>query len=163
MEEATANDDTMRKTIKSIMDTIEDELVITSTGTISREVYDYRDRIRNFYVMGSLGSSLGIGLGLALNTHQKVIVIAGDGDILMSLGTLVLMNKLRLQNLKLYIIDNNSYASTGCQPTCSDAVDFEKIADCKVFKVLAEKTNAPRIDLSPQVIKERFYNAVNSI
>ena len=149
--------------IKSIMDNIEDEFVITSTGTVSREVYNYRDRVKNFYVMGSLGASLGIGLGLALNTKQGVVVIAGDGDILMSLGTLVLMNKLKLKNLRLYIIDNNSYASTGCQPTCSDAVRFRDIAGCETLNVKAEKTSAPRIGLSPQDIKERFYRAVNSI
>ena len=153
----------MKDAVKSILDQIDDELVITSTGTVSREVFNYKDRAKNFYVMGSLGASLGIGLGLALNTEQNVVVIAGDGDILMSLGTLVLMNKLKPKNLKLYIIDNNSYASTGCQPTCSDAVDFRKIADCEVFKVRAEKADAPRISLSPQEIKERFYNAVNSI
>lgn len=137
--------------------------MIASTGTISREVFNYKDRVRNFYVMGSLGATLGIGLGLALNTEENVVVIAGDGDILMSLGTIVLMNKLKLRNLKLYIIDNNSYASTGCQSTCSDSVDFKKIADCEVVKAKPVKTNAPRIRLSPQEISERFYNAVNNL
>ncbi len=153
----------MRNAIKRILDRIGDELLITSTGTISREVFNYKDRPENFYVMGSLGATLGVGLGLALNIEKDVVVIAGDGDILMSLGTLVLMNKLKLKNLKLYIIDNNSYASTGCQPTCSDSVDFNKIADCKVLKVKSAKTDAPRISLSPQEIRERFYNAVNNI
>lgn len=153
----------MKNAVKSIMDNIKNEFVITSTGTISREVFNHKDRAKNFYVMGSLGATLGIGLGLALNTARDVVVIAGDGDTLISLGTLVLMNKLKLKNLKLYIIDNNSYAATGCQPTCSDTVDFAKIANCEVIKVRAEKTVAPRINLSPREIKERFYNAVNSI
>lgn len=145
------------------MDKISSEFVITSTGTISREVFDYKDRAKNFYVMGSMGIALGIGMGLALNTKKKVVVIAGDGEMLMSLGTLVLMNKLKLENLRLYIIDNNSYAATGCQPTCSDSVDFSKIADCEVIKVKAVKTDAPRISLSPREIRERFYNAVNNL
>ncbi len=145
------------------MDKISSEFVITSTGTISREVFNYKDRPRNFYIMGSMGAALGIGLGLALNTKKRVVVIAGDGDMLMSLGTLVLMNKLKLENLKLYIVDNNSYVATGCQPTCSDSVDFSKITDCEVIKVEAVKTDAPRISLSPQEISERFYNAVNNL
>lgn len=153
----------MREAIKNIMNKISNELVIASTGTISREVFNCKDRPRNFYVMGSMGAALGIGLGLALNTEKRVIVIAGDGDILMSLGTLVLMNKLKLENLKLYVIDNNSYAATGCQPTCSDSVDFNKIADCEIFKVKPAKIDAPRINLSPQEISERFYNAVNNL
>ena len=85
--------------VKTIMDAVTDELVVTSAGMISREVYAVRDRPRNFYVMGSLGATLGIGIGLALNTDMIVIVLAGDGDVLMSLGTLVLMNKLKLPNL----------------------------------------------------------------
>ena len=151
----------MREAIKTIMDAITDELVITSTGTISREVFDCRDRPENFYVMGSLGSALGIGLGLALNTEKRVVVIAGDGDILISLGTLVLMKWLKLPNLKLYIIDNNIYASTGCQPTCSESVNFSTLADCEVIKVKPIKTYPPRINLSPKEISERFYEAVN--
>lgn len=152
----------MRKAVKNIMDKIGNEFVITSTGTISREVFNYKDRTKNFYVMGSMGVALGIGLGLALNTKKRLIVIVGDGDILMSLGTLVLMNKLKLNNLKLYVIDNNSYAATGCQPTCSDSVDFSKIADCEVIKVKPVRTDAPRISLSPPEISKRFYNAINN-
>jgi len=151
----------MKKAIKTIMDGIGDKLLISSTGMISRAVFNYRDRPENFYVMGSLGASLGIGLGLALNTERGVVVIAGDGDILISLGTLVLMNKLKLKNLKLYIIDNNSYASTGFQPTCSDAVDFSKIADCEVMKIRPEEMSIPRINLSPQEISKRFYDVIN--
>ena len=152
----------MRDAVRAVMDSVTDELIIASTGTVSREVFHYMDRAENFYVMGSLGASLGIGLGLALNTDRRVVVIAGDGDILMSLGTLVLMSRLKLKNLELFIMDNGCYASTGCQPTCSSSVNFESIAQCKVFKVKPEKTDAPRVSLSPQEIKERFRNAVNN-
>lgn len=147
--------------VRKIINGVTDELVICSTGMISREVYTIRDRPENFYVMGSMGASLGIGIGLALHTKRKVIVIAGDGDILMSLGTLVLMNKLKLKNLKLYILDNNCYSSTGCQKTCSDAVDFTKIADCTVIKVDAEKGPASRVEIPHKELAVRFYNAIN--
>ena len=149
--------------IREIMENITDELVICSTGMISREAFAVRDRPENFYVMGSMGASLGIGIGLALHTDRNVIVMAGDGDILMSMGTLVLMNHLSLENLKLYILDNNCYSSTGGQKTCSDAVDFTKIADCKVIKVHPEKGEAPRISITHKEITRRFYGAVNCI
>ena len=148
--------------IRKIMKNITDELVICSTGMVSREVYESRDRPENFYVMGSMGASLGIGLGLALHTDKKVVVLAGDGDILMSMGTLGLMNKLKLPNLRLVILDNNCYSSTGCQKTCSDAVDFTKIANCEVYKVDAEKGPAGRVNISHKDLAERFYNAVNN-
>ena len=147
--------------IKEIMNTVTDELVICSTGMMSRLVYHERDRPENFYVMGSMGASLGIGIGLALHKpERKVLVIAGDGDILMSLGTVVLMNSLQLPNLKLIIIDNNCYSSTGCQPTCSDAVDFTTLAACQVYNVPAEKEDVGRVALSPKEITKRFMNAI---
>jgi len=108
-----------------------------------------------------MGASLGIGIGLALKRPEMdVVVIVGDGEILMSLSTLVLMNKLKLKNLKLFILDNNCYSSTGGQKTCSDAVDFTKIADCQVIKVESEKGDAPRIGLTHEEIKRRFMNAI---
>jgi len=149
--------------IKQIMDSVDDELVISSTGKISRELYNIKDRSANFYVMGSMGASLGVGIGVALHTDRKVIVIAGDGDILMSLSTLVLMNKLKLPNLSLYIIDNNCFESTGGQKTCSDAVDFTTICthNCKVMKVEATSSIIPRIDMPHKDVMRRFYNEIN--
>jgi sulfopyruvate decarboxylase subunit beta len=147
--------------IKSIMDNVRDELVISSCGMISRELFLVKDRPENFYVTGSMGSSLGIGIGLALHTERKVIVIAGDGEILMSLGTLVLFNKLKLENLKLYILDNNCYETTGGQKTCSDAIDFTKIADCTVINVETGDNTAPRISIAHREIAKRFYETIN--
>lgn len=148
--------------IKGIMDSVEDELVVTSAGMIGREVHSVRDRPENFYVMGSMGASLGIGIGLALNTDKKVLVIAGDGEILMNLGTLVLMDKLRLSNLRLIILDNNCYQTTGGQKTCSDAVDFSKICNCEVIRVEVGGSKVGRIDIPYEEISKRFRNAVSS-
>lgn len=147
------------------MGRVTDELVITSCGMISREVYTVKDRPENFYVMGSMGASLGIGIGLALNTDRPVLVIAGDGEILMNLGTLVLMNKLQLPNLELIILDNNCYQTTGGQKTCSDAVDFEEICNLNTLHVyyMEESDNkAPRIPISHREITRRFRNAIDS-
>lgn len=149
--------------IRKIMNLVTDEFVISSTGMISREVYAVKDRPENFYVMGSMGASLGIGIGLALHTKRNVLVIAGDGEILMSLGTLVLMNKLELPNLRLIILDNNCYQSTGRQKSCSDAVHFDGICNCEVIKVEPTSSNVPRIDIFHEEIARRFYNAVNSL
>ena len=149
--------------IKKIMKNVKDEIVISSTGMISRELYAVKDRLRNFYMMGSMGSTLGIGLGIAINSKHKVIVISGDASALMSLGTLILHKKLNPKNLKHYILDNRCHGSTGGQPTCSDVVNFSKIApNTEVIKVSKEKGNVPRIPLSPKQIKRRFKNAISS-
>ena len=152
------------KAIEKIMDKVTDELVITSTGMISREVYAVKDRERNFYMLGSMGCALGIGLGIAINSDFKVIVISGDASVLMSLGTLVLHKELKPKNLKHYILDNNCNSSTGGQKTCSNAIDFERLApNTKVIKVSDEKGDAPRIPLLPNKIKERFQNTINNL
>lgn len=149
----------MSDVIRALMYRVTDELVITSPGTISREVFAVCDRPENLYLMGAMGCALGVGIGLALNTKQVVVVFAGDGDILMSLGTLALMKHLDLRNLRLFIMDNGSYAMTGCQATCSGAVDFTAMTRCHRYRVVAEKTTAPRIPLSPLEISERFHDA----
>jgi len=149
--------------IEKIMKSVSTELVVSSAGRISREVYAVRDRPGNFYMMGSMGAALGFGIGLALNTEREVLVLVGDGEILMGLGTLILMNKLRLPNLKLIILDNNSYQSTGGQKTVSDAVDFTQICknNCEVYKVELADSDAPRIDMSHREIAKRFYGEIN--
>jgi len=147
--------------IKKIMKDVKDEIVISSPGMISRELYALQDRPRNFYMLGSMGCALGIGLGIAINSKHKVIVISGDGEVLMSLGTLALHKKLNPRNLIHYILDNNCHSSTGGQPTCSDVIDFSKIApNTKVIKVSKKKGNTPRIPLLPKQIVKRFKNAI---
>ena len=146
--------------VKEIMNNVTDELVITSAGKISREVFHTRDRPENFYVQGSMGAALGIGIGVALNTKKKVIVIAGDGECLMNLDTLVLMKKLNLPNLELIILDNNEYQSTGGQKTISDAIDFRLICYCKVIFCKDSKEEVPRIDIKHKQIKRRFMETV---
>ncbi len=147
--------------IKDIMSNVKDEAVIASTGMISREVYMVKDRPLNFYMEGSMGCALAIGLGIAINSNHKVVVISGDAAALMSLGTLALHKKLNPKNLKHYILDNEAHSSTGGQPTCSSAIDFSKLApNTFVIKVSKEKGDAPRIPLSPKQIKERFVEAL---
>lgn len=139
-----------------------EEVVIASTGMICRELYEVCDRPRNFYMMGSMGSALAIGCGLAYKRPDlKVIVISGDGAALMGLGSFVLHKKLGLPNLTHYILDNNCHATTGGQPTASDMVDFEALApNTYVIKVSGEKGEAPRIPLSCKQIKERFIESI---
>jgi thiamine pyrophosphate-dependent acetolactate synthase large subunit-like protein len=149
--------------IKKITKNVKNEIVISTTGMISRELYAVKDRPRNFYMMGSMGCALGIGLGIAINSKHKVIVISGDASVLMSLGTLALHKKLNPKNLKHYILDNGCHSSTGGQPTCSNVIDFSKIApNTRVIEVSKEKGDAPRIPLSPKQILKRFKHAISS-
>ncbi|GBC81559.1 hypothetical protein HRbin10_00671 [bacterium HR10] len=148
--------------IRQIMAQVTDELVIATTGMISRELYVVRDRPENFYMCGSMGCALPIGLGLALCTDRRVIVLDGDGAALMSLGSLVLSRYLALPNLVHYILDNGTYASTGDQPTCSRSVDFEALGhNVKVIRVEpGNEPGIPRIPYNPREMLQRFMQAI---
>jgi thiamine pyrophosphate-dependent acetolactate synthase large subunit-like protein len=149
-----------------IMETVvrDNDIVVASTGFISREVFNCKDRPLNFYVMGSMGAALAIGIGIALHTKRKVIVINGDGSVLMSLGTLLTAQSLNLDNLHHYVIDNACHESTGGQPTVSNLINFQKLYSKTItYKVKQSKVQPPRITLKPIEIQERFRNALKTI
>lgn len=106
-----------------------DELVVSSTGMISRELFIMNDTPRNFYAIGSMGLVSSIGLGLALSLPDKrVVVLDGDGACLMSLGSLATIGHFKPENLTHIVLDNGCYGSTGGQPTVSDTVELEEVA-----------------------------------
>ena len=105
-----------------------DDLVLSTTGMISREVFMTDDRPGNFYMLGSMGLVSSFGLGVALLTPgQRVLVLEGDGSALMSLGTLPLIATERPANLIHIILDNEAYESTGAQPSISSEVDLAEV------------------------------------
>ena len=105
-----------------------DDLVLSTTGMISREVFVTDDRPANFYMIGSMGLLASFGLGLALQSPgQRVYVLEGDGSALMSLGTMPLIATEQPQNLVHIILDNEAYESTGSQPSISSKVDLAEI------------------------------------
>jgi sulfopyruvate decarboxylase subunit beta len=68
-------------------------------------------------MLGSMGLASSIGLGLALSTEKKIVVIEGDGSALMNFGALATIGATQPKNYVLVIIDNGAYGSTGFQPT----------------------------------------------
>ena len=103
--------------------------VICANGYISREAFGINDRSGNFYMIGSMGLGASIALGAALaNPDQPVVILDGDGNILMGMGTLAVIGALKPKNLFHVCIDNGVYASTGNQPTVSRTASLEGIA-----------------------------------
>ena len=116
--------------IQSILHRVNPEdLVLSTTGMISREVFVTNDRPGNFYMIGSMGLLSSFGLGLALQfPEKKVYILEGDGSALMSLGSLPLIATESPKNLFHVILDNEAYESTGSQPSISSKVDLDEIA-----------------------------------
>jgi phosphonopyruvate decarboxylase len=92
----------------------EDAVYVTSTGYISRAVYnEYPNNKNIFYMQGSMGLSPCIGLGLALNTEKDVVVFSGDAALLMHLGITHTIRDISPDNLYVYILDNGCHESVG--------------------------------------------------
>ncbi|MCB9060185.1 MAG: phosphonopyruvate decarboxylase [Halobacteriovoraceae bacterium] len=103
--------------------------VIATTGKTGRELYELSNLENHLYMVGSMGCALPIGLGIALsNWKEKIIVIDGDGALLMRLGNMALAGQLNLSNIIHILLDNGVHDSTGGQKTYSELIDFCKIA-----------------------------------
>ena len=115
--------------IRIIAPYLDKKVVVSNLGWPSKELYAIKHQPSNFYMLGSMGMATPIGLGIALTSGKEVIVIDGDGSLLMNPGTLATAADLAPRNLTIIAIDNNAYGSTGNQPTLTGTcVDLEAVA-----------------------------------
>lgn len=108
--------------------------VIVTTGKSGRELFTIADREQHLYQVGSMGCAAGMGLGVALNTDKPIIVVDGDGALMMKMGTLATVGAYAPKNLVHLVLDNGTYDSTGGQPTVSAGVDFAACAVAAGYK-----------------------------
>jgi sulfopyruvate decarboxylase subunit beta len=99
---------------------LEERIVVTIMGAVAAELYTLGHRPGFFYLEHAMGlaSSLGLGIALALPRH-KVVVIDGDGSLLMNLGALSTLARYRPGNLLHLVFDNESLLSVGGFPTAT--------------------------------------------
>ncbi|WP_329201409.1 phosphonopyruvate decarboxylase [Streptomyces sp. NBC_01435] len=102
-----------------------DARLLSTTGYLSRSLFNLGDSDRNFYMQGSMGHAAGIALGAALARPDKQFVILdGDGAVLMHMGSLATIGDVAPLNLVHVVFDNGVYDSTGGQRTGSQRTDF---------------------------------------
>jgi sulfopyruvate decarboxylase subunit beta len=119
------------KCIEAIYSELQDKLVVTIMGACAQELYDLGHCENFFYLEHAMGLASSIGLGLALSLpHEKVVVMDGDGSVLMNLGTLTTLARYRPPNLTHIIFDNGSLLSTGgfASHTTAGITDLAAIA-----------------------------------
>lgn len=116
--------------MKAIYPKLDDCLVVTIMGAVAAELQSIGHRPNFFYLQHAMGLASSTGLGLALcQPRQKVVVLDGDGSILMNLGGYTTMARYRPKNLVHVVFDNESLLSVGGFPTAtSTGSDLEKIA-----------------------------------
>lgn len=113
-----------------------DALLVTGLGSTTWDAAAVGDVEENFYVWGGMGGAAMIGLGLALaQPGRRVLVITGDGEMLMGLGAFATIAVQRPRNLAVVVIDNEVYGETGMQYTHTHfGVDLAGIASAAGFE-----------------------------
>ena len=141
---------------KEIIPLLTDEPVIHANGFICRESFKIKDREGNFYMIGSMGLASSIGLGVAISRpEQKTIIIDGDGNVLMSLGTLTMIAAAAPKNLLHIVIDNEVYESTGSQGSLSNLVALEKVAQGAGYLHTKKVTSKDQVKHAFQELMEK--------
>jgi thiamine pyrophosphate-dependent acetolactate synthase large subunit-like protein len=108
-----------RPLVKQLLEGADDNLlVIAGLGSSNWDITAAGDRPLNMPLWGSMGAPVGMGLGLAMaQPTKRVLVITGDGDMLMSLGSLATVATQMPENLAIVVLDNEKFGETGNQAT----------------------------------------------
>jgi sulfopyruvate decarboxylase subunit beta len=131
---------------RTFMNTSTNEAVVVANGYLSRQAFWCRDLSTNFYMLGSMGLALSIGLGVALaQPHRRVAVLDGDGNLLMSLGALAMAGHMAPPNLMHIVIDNQQYASTGGQASLSGSVKMQMLALAARYRIALEASDQAQL------------------
>lgn len=116
--------------------------VISSTGLISRELYNYQDQPEFFYMTGSLGLASSIALGVAISKPEKrVVAIDGDAALLLNMGSLATVAHFAPKNLVHILLDNGSYGSCSEESSFSQTVDLREMAITAGYPLTARVEN----------------------
>jgi thiamine pyrophosphate-dependent acetolactate synthase large subunit-like protein len=123
--------------LREIDEVFADQPVVLTIGGVIREMLSLVGRKPNhLYSLDAMGQTVAIGLGLALgleeeSRHAKVVVVEGDGSLLMGFSVLATVGALKPHKLVVAVVDNGVYLATGAQPTSAAFTDFVKVAlDC---------------------------------
>ncbi len=137
-----------RDAVETILRDRADALVVTGLGSPTWDVAAAGDSPFNFYLWGAMGGAAMLGLGLALaQRRRRVLVITGDGEMLMALGSLATIGAERPGNLSIVVLDNESYGETGMQRSHTGrGVDLSAIARGATFPLATTVSTRRELD-----------------
>jgi thiamine pyrophosphate-dependent acetolactate synthase large subunit-like protein len=151
-----------RSVVSGLLAARKDAVVVGGLGASTYDIAAAGDHDRNFYLWGAMGGAVMIGLGVALAQPQlPVVVITGDGEMLMGMGSLATVGLQKPPNLTIVVLDNEVYGETGGQAShtattvdlvgvaracgISDARALPTMADVEAFApVLQDVSSGPR-------------------
>jgi thiamine pyrophosphate-dependent acetolactate synthase large subunit-like protein len=125
-----------RKAIRLLLEKRGEILLVTGLGSTTWDAASVGDDDRNFYLWGAMGAAAMVGLGLAIaQPDRRVLVVTGDGEMLMGLGSLATIGVQRPPNLAIAVFDNGTYAETGMQAShTAETVNLVGVAQSCGFK-----------------------------
>ncbi|EAS05095.1 phosphonopyruvate decarboxylase (macronuclear) [Tetrahymena thermophila SB210] len=127
------------------------DVIVGSTGFLSRELYEIRDQNgqgheRDFLTVGSMGHAASIALGIAnQKSSRNVWCFDGDGGLIMHLGSMTTVGQTKPNNYRHVLFNNEAHDSVGAQPTAAKYVDFCKLALASGYKVAYQATTEEEI------------------
>jgi len=135
-----------REVVKTLLANRRDVIAIGGLGASTNDITAAGDHARNFYLWGGMGGAAMMGLGLALARPKlPVLVITGDGEMLMGMGSLATIGLQKPANLSIIVLDNECYGETGGQmshtASAADLVGVAKacgILDSRAISTMAE-------------------------
>jgi thiamine pyrophosphate-dependent acetolactate synthase large subunit-like protein len=119
-----------REVVKELLSERGQSLVIGGLGASAWDITSAGDHALNFPLWGAMGGAAMLGLGVALaQPRRQVLVVTGDGEMLMGLGALATIAVLQPRNLAIVVLDNERYGETGMQEThTAHSVDLAAMA-----------------------------------
>lgn len=137
-----------REVVARLLEDRKDLMVVTGLGSSTYDAMAVGDNDLNFYLWGAMGSAAMIGFGLAMAQPERpVLVITGDGEVLMGLGSLATIGIIKPANLSIVVLDNEHYGETGMQPShTGSGIKLDEVASTCGFEWTAEVRDMEAVD-----------------
>ncbi len=151
---------TREQVIKHITEVTAEDIIISTTGKASRELFEIREAEKqshkyDFLTVGSMGHSSSIALGIALNKPaSKIWCIDGDGAMLMHMGSMAVIGAHCPKNLVHIVINNGSHETVGGMPTVANKIDIPAIALACGYKYTVKVDNFDDLDKQLKFLKQ---------
>lgn len=147
--------------IQHIVNASGEDLIVSTTGKASRELFETRTALKqshkyDFLVVGSMGHSSSIALGVAINKPRtRVWCVDGDGSVLMHMGSMAVVGANKPKNLIHIVVNNGAHETVGGMPTVADRVDLVAIAKACGYPNAVCVDNIEELDKELKIVKDR--------
>ena len=152
-----------RAVVATILKDPGDLLVVTGLGSATYDVGAAGDRPENFYLWGAMGGSVMMGLGLAIaQPSKRVLVITGDGEMLMGMGSLATVAAQAPDNFSVVVLDNGQFGETGAQRShTGHGTNLAAVAAASGWATTMTVTTMAEVEqITPRLRQEKLFTVI---